>query len=81
MEDFAADGGCPWAFRKKELGHACPAHRFGASKARFFRAIGFAPDQWEVLATALRDHCRRNPVTRETDAGFGPRYQVDGNLI
>jgi hypothetical protein len=32
------------------------AHRFGASKARFFTEFGFSLDNWEGLAIALKAH-------------------------
>lgn len=33
-----------------------PAHRFGASKARFFATVGFQIENWEQVAQALLDH-------------------------
>lgn len=57
-----------------------PAHRFGASKARFFGRFGFQPETWEVLAVALRDHGEQNEVTKVKQTGFGPRYEVEGEL-
>lgn len=57
-----------------------PAHRYGASKARFFSAFGFRPEAWEVFQAALRDHGQRCEVTRVTETGFGPRYEVEGEL-
>jgi hypothetical protein len=56
------------------------AHRFGASKARFFAEFGFRVEEWEVLARALREHGRRHEVTKERETGFGPRYELDGEL-
>ena len=56
------------------------AHRYGASKARFFAGFGFQLAAWEVLAVALREHGQRNEVTRVKKTGFGPRYEVDGML-
>jgi len=32
-----------------------PAHRYGASKARFFTQFGFRVEAWEELALALQD--------------------------
>ncbi len=60
-----------------------PAHRYGASKARFFSAFGFRPEAWEVFQAALREHGQRCEVTRMTETGFGPRYkdQVAPRLI
>lgn len=57
-----------------------PAHRYGASKARFFGAFGFRTEQWEILARALREHGRSHEVTKVRDTGFGPRYEVEGIL-
>ena len=57
-----------------------PAHRYGASKARFFAQFGFRPEAWEVLSVALREHGQQNEVTKQTETGFGPRYEVAGEL-
>src|SRR5256885_585401 len=57
-----------------------PAHRYGASKARFFAGFGFRLEVWEVLAAALREQGQRHEVTRAKDTGFGPRYEVEGVL-
>ena len=56
------------------------AHRYGASKARFFAALGFRLGDWETLAEALREHGLQHEVGIVTDTGFGPRYQIDGEL-
>jgi hypothetical protein len=56
------------------------AHRFGASKARFFADFGFRIEEWETLAAALREHRQRHEVAKVTETGFGPRYEVDGEL-
>ncbi len=55
-----------------------PAHRFGASKARFFSEFGFKIESWEILAEALREHGRTHEVVRVRETGFGPRYVVEG---
>lgn len=57
-----------------------PAHRYGASKARFFSEFGFRLEEWDRLAEALREHGRTHEVARETETGFGPRYAVEGEL-
>ena len=57
-----------------------PAHRYGASKARFFCEFGFRADEWERLAEALREHGGTCEVVREVETGFGPRYVVEGEL-
>ena len=57
-----------------------PAHRYGASKARFFAAFGFRVEEWERFAEALREHGRTHEVARTRETGFGPRYLVEGKL-
>ena len=58
-----------------------PAHRYGASKSRFFRAFGFRLDAWETLAAALREHGQRHDVVRIKETGFGPRYEIEGEVL
>ena len=57
-----------------------PAHRYGASKARFFIEFGFRIEEWERLAEVLREHGRTYDVARTSETGFGPRYAVEGEL-
>jgi hypothetical protein len=57
-----------------------PAHRFGASKARFFVHFGFRMAAWEQLAQALREHGQKYDVVKTRETGFGPRYEVEGGL-
>ncbi len=57
------------------------SHRYGASKSRFFAKFGFRAEAWEELALALREHGRQNEVSRVRETGFGPRYEVEGELI
>ncbi|MBI4517483.1 MAG: hypothetical protein HY699_16895 [Deltaproteobacteria bacterium] len=56
------------------------AHRYGASKARFFASFGFRRGDWNVPAKALREHGQQHEVATVRETGFGPRYQVDGGL-
>ena len=56
------------------------AHRYGASKARFFSEFGFQVQEWERLGEALREHGRTHEVVLERQTGFGPRYVVEGDL-
>ena len=58
-----------------------PAHRYGASKARFFAAFGFGAEERGTFAQALREHGQNHAVTKATETGFGPRHEVDGDLI
>jgi hypothetical protein len=55
-------------------------HPYGASKAKFFAEFGFWLEGREALATALLEHGRRNNVARRKETGFGPRYEVEGDL-
>jgi len=55
-------------------------HRYGASKAHFFAEFGFQVETWENLAAALREHGQRYEVAKVKETGFGPRYEVDGEL-
>ena len=57
-----------------------PAHRYGASKARFFTEFGFRLDDWSALARALQRHGQQYEVSTEKETGFGPRFEVDGPL-
>ncbi|HWC76433.1 MAG TPA: hypothetical protein VG778_03175, partial [Blastocatellia bacterium] len=57
-----------------------PAHRYGASKARFFGAFGFCADEWWRLAEALLELALDNDVAKVQETGFGPRYEVEGTL-
>jgi hypothetical protein len=67
--------------REKIVGYLLnPEHRYGASKARFFGRFGFRLETWQVLAAALREHGQRYEVSRVKETGFGPRYEVEGEL-
>ena len=57
-----------------------PTHRYGASKARFFVGFGFRLEAWEMLAAALREQGQGYEVTRVRQTGFGPRYEIEGDL-
>jgi hypothetical protein len=57
-----------------------PAHRFGGSKARFFNRFGFTPEQWQQLSEALRIHGQTHEVKQVYETGFGPRFEVEGQL-
>lgn len=56
------------------------SHPYGASKARFFASFGFDPEAWEILAVALLAHGQQNEVARQKETGFGPRYEVEGEI-
>lgn len=58
-----------------------PQHRFGVSKARFFAQFGFRAEAWMAMADALREHGGRFEVSKVKETGFGPRYEVEGELL
>lgn len=67
--------------REKIVGYLLnPVHRYGASKAQFLAEFGFQVEAWEILAAALRKHGQRHEVGKVKETGFGPRYEVDGEL-
>ena len=49
-------------------------------KATFFLRLGFRPDEWETLATALKVQAQNNRVTSMIDSAYGTRYSVDGPI-
>ena len=57
-----------------------PGHPIGGSKAGFFRAFGFSRRQWRLLADALREHGRANPVAKTASDEDGTTYLVEGPL-
>jgi len=57
-----------------------PLHRYGAAKERFFTAVGFRADAWQILAESLREHGATHETIRARETGFGPRYIVEGEL-
>lgn len=67
--------------REKIVGYLMnSAHRYGAAKAKFFKALGFQADAWEILAEALREHGRTHEIARTRETGFGPRFVVEGEM-
>jgi hypothetical protein len=57
-----------------------PGHPIGGSKAGFFLLFGFSRDQWHLLADALRQHARANPVANWVSDVDGTTYLVEGLL-
>ena len=42
--------------------------------------FGFQTEAWETFAAALREHGQQNEVKLIKETGFGPRYEVEGEL-
>ena len=55
-----------------------PNHRSGKSKANFFFARGFATEQWEELADALRRHALEHAVSRQINSPLGISFVIEG---
>ena len=53
-------------------------HPVGRHKWRFFRSLGFSPDDLGQLEEVLRLLARNGTVAEETPTPFGTRYIVDG---
>lgn len=56
-------------------------HPTGRHKARFFRALGFSPEQPEILRLALLNHAQSNLVLADEVTPYGTKYVVAGLLI
>lgn len=57
-----------------------PEHRAGKGKARFFGSHGFAVEDWQKLADAMRQHARNHEVTKEETTPLGVRFVVEGDM-
>ena len=55
-------------------------HPAGRSKARFFAQFGFERESWNILADALKEHARINPVALVAATQFGVKYTIDGPI-
>ena len=41
----------------------------------------FRPEEWMVLADALREHGGQCEVSKVKETGFGPRYEAEGERL
>jgi hypothetical protein len=57
-----------------------PAHPVGRFKSVFFRALGFSPDQWEVLRDALLDIGRGGDAAPGQPSPFGQKFEIRATL-
>lgn len=56
------------------------AHPDNGGKAPFFRALGFAPEQWEHLAAAFRQSAVTFAVAQVMETRHGKKYIIDGEI-
>ncbi len=54
------------------------SHFDGRHKAAFFRSFGFAPQDWQELAEALKRHVHQHEIAAEKPSPFGRRFIVEG---
>ncbi len=57
-----------------------PEHRSGKGKARFFASHGFAVEDWQKLAAALRQHASEHEIMKEETVPLGVRFVVEGEM-
>jgi len=55
-------------------------HLDGASKAAFFELFGFLPDNWEVLASALRNLATNGTVMNHLETIHSVKYSDSATL-
>jgi len=55
-------------------------HPVGRGKAVFFESVGFSTDRWPVLADAILEHAKKNPVSESIPNEHGIKYIIDGKL-
>lgn len=55
------------------------AHPIGRYKSTFFRSLGYAPDQWQVLERDLRAHLS-NDARSAGVTDYGQKFTVSGPL-
>ncbi len=55
-------------------------HEDGKQKAAFFTRFGFAIEEWQILADALRQHAAENEVVSTLETEHGTHYAIEGPL-
>ncbi len=53
-----------------------PGNAQNRGKAALFQSFEFARDRWHVLADALREHAKNNPVIQTSRSAHGMKYVV-----
>ena len=57
-----------------------PAPPDNGGKAKFFKALGFRRDDWQMLALALGKLALKSSVAKCTESSHGVKYVVDGKI-
>jgi hypothetical protein len=55
-------------------------HKDGRAKAEFFTKFGFASENWQAFADALKLHAARHEISKTEASPFGMRYIIEGEL-
>ena len=55
-------------------------HSVGRFKARYFSALGYESEQWEVLEADLRKTLD-SEAAEPTDSEFGTKFTIRGNIV
>lgn len=53
-------------------------HLQGRQKGAFFRRFGFAAENWQELAAALKRRVDEHEIAKEEPSSFGRRFVVEG---
>ena len=56
------------------------AHPDIGGKAVFFASLGFRMAEWEVMARALRELAKKNPLIESLESPHGVKYLLDGAI-
>ena len=56
------------------------SHPVGRFKARFFASLGYGPDNWRVLAAAIRGLATHEDAQLVEENEHGRKYMVQGTL-
>ncbi|MGH7976609.1 MAG: DUF6883 domain-containing protein [Limisphaerales bacterium] len=57
-----------------------PAHPDNGGKAEFFTQFGFRREQWEILATTLKNLAATGEVANATESSHGKKYIIVGRI-
>lgn len=57
------------------------SHEEGGPKAKYFRNRGFKPEEWQLMADALRQHGLTQPVTEASESRHGRKFTVECQIM
>lgn len=82
MDTFALPDAAYAFVEEKKITGYWPSDSYpqGRSKARYFRAFGFAPERWEDLAAALCRQGAEGKIVGTLNLADSTQYSVEGAL-